>query len=298
MKPQAFARAGLQEIKQDQRHGASQLAHRCLQLVAEYARRLHDIEKSDGDALLEALENFVAALQAARPSMAPIENLLREFIESMQNAGPAADVAESAEQRAQYLIEQSKRAVFQTAEKAGSLVGRGDTIFTHSFSSTIAAIFQNLHSKSVKAVITESRPGNEGELLARQLSALKIPTQYITEAQISLFIRRSDIVLVGADTLLADGSVVNKTGTHLLAMAAFDAGVPFYVCCESYKQSSRTQMNIALEEKSNSELQLKNMPFIEARNIYFDITPRKWISGYISEQGIRRVSPVKNPEGP
>jgi len=45
--------------------------------------------------------------------------------------------------------------------------------------------------------------------------------------------------LVGADSVLRDGSVVNKVGTQALALAAKDRAKPFYVACESLKFDAR-----------------------------------------------------------
>lgn len=288
MTAEELAAQGLREIETDRQRGASQLAQRCLQLLAAYARQLQASPVITGAELQAGVKHFATELQAARPSMAPITNLLQHFKDSLERSATAAQAADGIERQARLLIEQSQRAVHQVARHTCKLVKPGDTVFTHSFSSTIATVFDQLARQAVSAIITESRPGNEGKKLAEHLSLLQIPTEYITDAQIDLFIRRSDIVLVGADTLLTDGGIVNKSGTCLLAMCTFENKVPFYVCCESYKQSAQTAADTALEEKDDAELQLPPLPCIKARNIYFDITPARWISGYISEHGLRR----------
>jgi translation initiation factor 2B subunit (eIF-2B alpha/beta/delta family) len=40
---------------------------------------------------------------------------------------------------------------------------------------------------------------------------------------------------VGADTILADGSLINGTSTYRLAQAASLANIPFYCICETAK---------------------------------------------------------------
>lgn len=56
--------------------------------------------------------------------------------------------------------------------------------------------------------------------------------------------------------ILADGSVVNKVGTRLLALAARDAGAPFYVVCETAKFDVISYLGEppVLEEKESSEV--------------------------------------------
>ena len=75
--------------------------------------------------------------------------------------------------------------------------------------------------------------------------------RYITDAQGGLF-DQADAVLVGADALLADGTLVNKAGTYLLALAAKDQNVPFWVCAESFKCTTTPADAFALEERSGS----------------------------------------------
>lgn len=276
--------ACLQEIETDRERGASQLARRCLEMLSDYAAKL-DVDSVTR--LQRELQKFADELKAARPSMAPVENLLRAFDTCLSKLpSPVAAAVHYARRQAAYLVAESEQAVLQVAQHAAGLVKTGDTILTHSISSTVVEIFRCLQERSVKAVITESRPGNEGQLLATELSKLSISTEYITEAQAGLFVGRCDIVLVGADTLLADGSVVNKAGTFLLALAACEKKIPFYVCCESFKQTSKTDVDIELEEKSGAELELPPLSHITPRNIYFDITPARLISGHISERGI------------
>jgi len=54
--------------------------------------------------------------------------------------------------------------------------------------------------------------------------------------QAALFVGQADVVLVGADAITEQGAV-NKTGTHLLALAARAAGVPMYAVADSGKLS-------------------------------------------------------------
>jgi translation initiation factor 2B subunit (eIF-2B alpha/beta/delta family) len=108
-------------------------------------------------------------------------------------------------------------------------VGTAKTIMTHSLSSTVLNVFEKLQDSRIAALVTESRPLNEGYILARRLSEWCIPTQLITDAQMGLFAAQADMALVGADSLLADGSLLNKTGSYLLALAAQDAKIPFCV---------------------------------------------------------------------
>jgi translation initiation factor 2B subunit (eIF-2B alpha/beta/delta family) len=74
---------------------------------------------------------------------------------------------------------------------------------------------------------------------------------------------------VGADSLLFDGSIINGSPTHEVAVTAKECGVPFYSACET------TKVNILSYLGENVELK-KN----------FDLVPANLITGLITEKGI------------
>ncbi len=184
------------------------------------------------------------------------------------------------------LSQSSQQAITMIAHYAVDLLGVGKTLMTHSFSSTVVEVCRLLKDRDLQMIVTESRPLQEGQRLAAKLSAWAVPTTYITEAQMGLFVGQADAVLVGADSVQSDGAVLNKSGTYLLALAARDQGVSFYVCCESFKL--RTQVTAELEEMAAAELQTPLWSSVTPRNIYFEITPARLVSGWISEHGIIR----------
>ncbi|MCU0807573.1 MAG: translation initiation factor eIF-2B [Candidatus Contendobacter sp.] len=274
------------EIRNDRTRGASELARRALELLAEAAQTL---PAADGVELREYLLALAARLEAARPSMAPIQNLLRRWREGLPipadlNLTAARHLA--AEQ-AELLIAASRRAVADCAAHAAKLLGPEPTVLTHSLSSTVVETCRLLQDSGLRMIVTESRPLAEGRQLAERLSAWKVPTTYITDAQMGLFVARADAVLVGADSVLADGAVVNKAGTYPLALAARDRGVLFYVCCESFKWRAPDDPPPELEEMAPAELGVPDWPGVTVRNVYFDVTPARLVSAWIAETGVR-----------
>jgi translation initiation factor eIF-2B subunit delta len=277
----------IEEIRADRARGASELARRALERLAEAARTL---PAGDAIELRERLRALAAGLSAARPSMTPIRNLLRRWQEGWPApAEPDLAVARRlAAERAEALIVASRRAVTECAAHAARRLGPGRTVMTHSFSSTVVEACRLLKDKGLRMIVTESRPLKEGQQLAERLSAWNVPAIYITDAQMGLFVARADAVLVGADSVLADGAVVNKAGTYLLALAARDRGIPFYVCCESFKWRAVDEPAPELEEMAPAELGAPDQPGVTVRNVYFDCTPARLVSGWIDETGMRR----------
>ena len=272
----------LEELIEDRHSGASELARLGLEIAAQCAQSA-EVKKTIE--LRHYLAERAEALGAARPSMSPLKNLMEEWKESLEVLPDEVNEARvTATENAMHLAEQSTKASFEAAALTSALVGDNKTIITHSFSSTVLEVFHLLKNRSVRAIVPESRPLCEGGDLAEHLSQWDIPTTYITDAQVGLFAARADVAIVGADTMLADGSTINKAGTSLLAMAAHAEKVPFYVCCESFKLCQQEEPP-ALEEMSPAELSTTQWPGVSVSNIYFDITPAHLITGWCTERG-------------
>lgn len=295
MDPVGLRYRGVSEVANDRQRGASELARRCLEIIADYARRY---PAKDSHELAAAIRTLAFDLRDARPSMAALRNLVNRFLDALQGVSSqplkvarnlAADIADQ-------LVAQSRQAVIEASRHAADLVADGQTIITHSLSSTLLAVFRSLTARHVRAVITEASPLREGLVLAQELSRLGIDTEYITDAQVGIFVARADLALVGADSLLRDGAAVNKAGTYLLALAACDAGIPFYVCCESFKLSEFSADEIKLEEMPASELSAPELPHVQFRNVYFDITPARLITGVVTERGV--LAPATDRSSP
>ena len=282
-----FKQERLQAIITDRHSGAAELGRLALQAAADYSRIC---EKNDAKSLLEDFLIFAEALKEARPSMATVVNLVESWSQWLRSEGTddPEQLRAVALNTALDLISQSTEAVSQIAAHVEQLIETDSTVLTHSYSSTVMACFQSLAAKNVRAIFSESRPGGEGLRVAHKLVEFAISAEYITDAQLGLFVPLAHAVLIGADSILADGSVVNKAGTKLLALAARDAGVPLYVCTESFKLSQRKFDDIQLEEMDGAELGLPNLPHITARNIYFDVTPAELITAWVNEHGVHK----------
>lgn len=283
----AFRREHRQALIDDRVSGASQLARQGLDSLAEYAG---SCPAADAAELRRELLAFAEELQFSRPSMAPVYNLAQRFADQVDRL----DVTDLAAMRtrsaaiAEELSDQSLEAVAGAARHAAALIDAGATVITHSSSSTVRGIFEYLPRDHARVIVSESRPGMEGRDQAHALATLGVPITYITEAQIGLFAGEATLAIVGADAILADGAVVNRAGTLLLALAARHHGIPFYACCESFKHSPFGPEGFELDEMPAKEVEPPRHKCVTARNIFFDITPARLVDGWITERGTRR----------
>ena len=111
-----------------------------------------------------------------------------------------------------------------------------------------------------------------------------------------------DICIVGTDRTLANGDVCNKVGTYLKALAAHDNNIPFYVALPSstIDWNIKNHKDIPIEERNSEALshmegldKKGNITKIQiypkkskSKNLAFDVTPAKYVTGLITEKGI------------
>lgn len=272
----APARELIAAIESDHIHGASQLARDALAGLAGLARTLpHDRQ------LLAMLDATAARLMQARPTMAPIENLVGDWRGQLDSL-PRDRLPEAAANAALALIDASRAAVERIAAELHERVPTGATIITLSSSSTLDACFSALVNRQIRAIVGESRPGLEGHHTALELAELGIPVTLVTDAALGHHCQQADLALIGADNWLADGAVVNKTGSYLLALAARAAGIPLYVACERFKRSRETARTVALERQDGDELSPPTHANIQGDNLYFEVIPKHLITQVIS----------------
>jgi translation initiation factor eIF-2B subunit delta len=101
-----------------------------------------------------------------------------------------------------------------------------------------------------------------------------------------LFVSEADVVITGCDTWLTDGYFINKSGTHLLALAARAANKPLWVLADSFRESDTDSGSVELEELPVAELNAPEGEWITPRNVYFELVPHSLVSQRISEQGV------------
>lgn len=259
----------VESLRTDTEHGSTYLSIRALEVLRDTAT---DIVTRDEDPA--RITNTARELVTVRPSMIAITNRINHV---MTTTTETPTTIETASKKA---IERAYTAD-ETAAATASDEIQGHHILTHSRSGTVLdAITQS----DARVTITESHPGDEGTLVAEQLAAEGHDVTLISDAATAhvLHDHNIDIVLVGADTILPDGSVLNKIGTHNIATAAHHEKIPLIAVASTDK--------IAYEKTTQNETSdptdLYNGPEpISVYNPRFDTTPPSQITAYVTEQG-------------
>jgi methylthioribose-1-phosphate isomerase len=153
--------------------------------------------------------------------------------------------------------------------------------------------------------VDETRPRRQGaRLTAWELNQHGVPHTIITDGTGGHLMQHGevDLVIVGADRTTFTGDVANKIGTYQVALAAEDNNVPFYVAFPSSTFDWTIKdgvKEIPIERRDSSEVaympgeidgKIVSVKIIpdgsKCVNYAFDVTPRRLITGLITERGI------------
>ncbi len=179
------------------------------------------------------------------------------------------------------------------AKNGSKLIKNNYKIMTHCHSGEALAVIKQAwkNGKRFSIIATETDPLEQGVKTAKELSKLKIPVTLITDSAVGYFMKDTDVVMVGADSIRKKEGIINKTGTYLLALSAKDSNKPFYVAANSLKFDRRKKFII--EERPAKEVYKEllhpgKLKGIKLRNPAFDVTPMKFVTGIITEKGIMK----------
>ena len=147
---------------------------------------------------------------------------------------------------------------------------------------------------AVHVWVDETRPRNQGLLTAWELAQHGVPHTLIADNAGGHLMQRGqvDLCLVGTDRTTRSGDVCNKIGTYLKALAAREAGIPFYVAAPSpsIDWTLTRGLDIPIEERSGDEVRIiRGVEIVPATtpvaNPAFDVTPAALVTRIITERG-------------
>ncbi|PSP47414.1 initiation factor 2B [Halobacteriales archaeon QH_7_69_31] len=263
-------------VGSDTDHGSAYVSLRALEVLRDAAAdaATDDRTAAEPDAATGILET-AADLRTARPAMGVVRTRIDRVLADADPA-PAAlrDRAAAA----------CDRAVAVDDEASAAAADRiGDRVLTLSRSGTVLSALRRAAPAAV--FVAESRPAREGVGVAETLAADGLDVALCVDAAVAHVVdaERVDTVLVGADTVLADGTVVNKVGTRPAALAAADAGADCYAVCATDKIVPETDIDL---ESGPPGAVHEDPEGFAVRNPTFETTPPGLITGIVTEDGL------------
>jgi len=268
----------LNAIRDNKSEGAAALARQSLSIPVHFSKRFqqkYTTNQGQGQQLTEEqlLKRFIAELKNLayhisniRPTMAPIRNTALSVVaKTLLHSANTEDLINHLEANVKDMERELGVCGEKIAHHFKEIIPHNSTVLTHSYSGTVTqALAQS--GQNLNVIVTESRPLFEGRKTAQLLIQRKLGSQnqpsiqsvsLCPDAAIAHVLNQTEKPLhgcvVGADSILPDGSVVNKTGTHLIALACKEANKPMYVLCDTWKiRDSEEEME--LEHGSREEL--------------------------------------------
>ncbi len=258
-----------QTISADTEHGSATISIRTLEVLRDEA----GIAATTGRHI-EDVGVVAEDLLEARPSMAALRNRVNRVM--AKSSEPEA-IEAAAIEAIRNALGADDDAAAATAE-----VIQGQFVLTLSRSGTV---MDALFEADAPVIVAESRPAREGVGVAERLAADGVDVTLCTDAAVAHHLAEEavDVVVVGADTILPDGRVVNKTGTRGMAIAATREDVPVYVAAASDKITTTNEPFL----ESGSPADVYDGPAaLHVANPTFDVTPTECVDGVITERGI------------
>jgi ribose 1,5-bisphosphate isomerase len=244
----------------------------------------------------EFLQKFTKArniLSNTRPTAVSLNNAL-DFIALAAKGESVEKIKQNVISAADEFINNSLQAVNKIAELCSGIINSGNTILTHCNSSVSVQGIINAHNagKKIKVFATETRPWLQGHITSQKLANAEVDVTLIVDSAVRYFMPEIDLIIVGADTISPDGTLINKIGTSQIALIAHEKRIPFIVCAETYKFSrdAHNSDSVIIEERDTSEIvEPGKLNGVKVRNPVFDSTPPEYIKSIITEVGI--ISP-------
>ncbi len=249
------------------------------------------------------IKNYNKAAEKLRKTRPTAYDLFYAIDYMIDKIEKGKDALESANQYVEDVIERCHK----IGEQGDKLIKDGMKILTHCNAGALATVdwgtalapFRVAHNNGKKIFVyaDETRPRCQGYLTSWELEQEGINHVVIADNAAGHYMRNGDIdmVITGADRIARNGDFANKIGTYEKAVLAKENRIPFYVAApiSTFDKNIKSGDEIIIEERDREELSTINgkkiMPdFIDVKNPAFDVTPHKYVSGYITEEKIIR----------
>ena len=281
MDPEQSLDALVAPLRADVVSGAAVVARTAAEVIRRAAVR---IRAGTVEELRWGLGEVAVRVLDAQPAMAPLVGLVRDVLAAVEDAETVeAGRHEAARAAGAFRAGLDARAR-DVAARAAEILPMGGTIGTVSCSSTVReAILAQPRPSDGRVICLESRPMQEGQILAAALAEQGVPVTYAVDSAAASVMAECDVVLLGADSI-GDLGVVNKIGSMSLAEAAHRSDVPVYVVTDETKILP-PRFPQHLEDDRPADEVWRAPRGIEVWNRYFEAVPLDLVTSVVTESG-------------
>lgn len=283
------------DIKSLKIQGATNIAIEGVKAFSSYLNRLSaNLPEKEFKQKADEARDIIINTRPTEPAM---RNGLKKIMYDMyQVENKGLEVMEqTALKSADEYLELLKSTKEKIIETGAELIQEDYTIMTHCHSSITSAIFVRAHElgKNISAICTETRPRYQGRKTAKELVTAGIPTTQVVDSAMRWVARSEsiDMIVIGLDAVTSQGTILNKIGSRLLALAADESDIPLYVAGSLLKFDSDTVFGrrTIVEMRDDSEI-TSDWPDapkeLRVMNPAFESVSRDLIDAMITEEGV------------
>ncbi len=285
-----YVREVSEEIRCMNVRGAGKIARCAADAMKTFASKSGETSSEKYE---DELKKVGDILIGSRPSAVSLPNAVRyiQYRVERSGAGDVDGLKAATISAAEEFIENSLKAVERIGLYGARRINDGDTVMTHCNSTAALSVIKTAweQGKKINVIASEARPRYQGHITVRELAKAGIPTTLIVDSAVRAVMKEVDKVVVGADSIAANGAVINKIGTSQTALSAHEARVLFFVAAETYKFHPDTCLGetVEIEERNAKEVaDPDDFKGVSIRNPAFDVTPPEYIDLIITEKGI------------
>lgn len=282
----------VERIKKLEIQGATNVAIAGIECLGIQASSL---EVKTREAFFQNLDEAQNTLACCRETEPCLRNGLKYVLKKAQ-LSDTKDIDELKKLIVNYsneYIDLLKTAKFKIAQIGAKRIPEDSLIFTHCHSSAVTQILiEASKSKTFEVINTETRPRYQGRITARELAEHGIQVTHVVDSAmrwvVKHFKNKIDLILIGSDSITAEGTVFNKIGSRLLALMAHENHIPLYVVTTILKYNPDSLLgNLETIEMRPVEEIWKDPPKgVKLLNPAFETISHDLISSLITEIGI------------
>ncbi len=293
-----------EKIKSLEIQGATNVALSAIDFLSSYAKRLKykEVDSCLGD-LYKAREILINT-RSTEPAMRNGLNYIMNKLEKEKNECSLDELPAKIEiYKNEYheMLLNSKKRIAEIGARRIPESDKKFIVMTHCHSSLVTAILLEAKKQNKKFTVinTETQPRLQGRKTATKLLNADIDVIHVVDSAMRWAIKhfQVDLIIIGADSITSEGTVLNKIGSRLLALVAHEENIPFYVASPLLKYNPETNLGTLEKiEMRDAEEIWKNPPKgkIQILNPAFETIRRRYIDGLITEAGIFASSHVPN----
>ncbi|WP_128476555.1 ribose 1,5-bisphosphate isomerase [Halorussus pelagicus] len=275
--------------------GAATIADAAADALAAQAE---DSDADDPETFRAEMRSAGRRLRETRPTAVSLPNALRYVLRGMEGE-TVPDLRASVVESAREFRRELDQAQANLGRIGANRLRDGDTVMTHCHSTDALSCVEKAleQGKEIEAIVKETRPRKQGHITARQLREWDVPVTLVVDNAARRYLDEADHVLVGADSIAADGSVINKVGTSGLAVNARERGVPIMVAAQTLKLHPDTMTGHTVEIEMRDEREVLTADEqveidgeadgddFAVENPAFDVTPPRYVDAIVTERG-------------